>query len=322
MELNLHQKVLAYAALHEDEEATISYKMHDSETRAMLNYIRTKKEFDDLVKKFKEDPKKVLAYIRINMFNILKDQPDEEERLDDYIPDYFDLMCMLDEHAFPSTGNKVYNGTPEYVMDGLSDMGSDKHVESIDRYGRDKIKVNKREIFEKAQELFKEVYQTGGISKKNIHDKIQQWIRKNIPYDHLNHAKPLGAVSVPLELICKPQAPLGVCRHIALYEQVLSQAFGLTSLLLKCKLNGIPHVANLSRIDRKWYLKDPTNPLRVKGRKKMCLVEIPEKHIDLNKNIYEWTVNDDKGVRLYRSRNNMYYRIDRSHRKKGSKVLS
>lgn len=313
MILNIHQKVLAYAALYNDDNAIISYKSGTDGGRTFERVINSDKQAKELILKFRKNPKDVLAVFRNNMLAIARDsniKPNErEERLHRYMEDWWNLMCALDKAAFPSTGNKLYTNVPEYVPDNLSDMGSDPSIDDKSRSAREKIHIRKMEIFKQAYELFMKIFGTGVLNKKLITQKVAIWVYKELPYDK----KLLGGIfgfgrSVPLDCY-RSTDPTAVCRHHALYTQVLNQAFGLTSRLLKCSLDGESHAANLVRLDKQWYLLDSTNPIKVNGKPQVCLAPLPQQEIDINRQTYTWHVKHDGGIRAYMSRNNMHYRI-------------
>jgi transglutaminase-like putative cysteine protease len=135
-----------------------------------------------------------------------------------------------------------------------------------------------------------------------------------MPYDYqkINPYPNLGK-SV---LITEPfDRKLAVCRHHALYTQVLLQSFGITSRLLKCNLGvgqekGEPHACNLVRVNGKWSILDATNPEVNKGVGEVFLTPIPGTDIDTNKYNYTWQVQCKKGqdIRTYQSRHNMFYK--------------
>ncbi|MBI2558080.1 hypothetical protein HYW20_02050 [Candidatus Woesearchaeota archaeon] len=310
--LNLHQRVLAYGALNDDEKAVISYSIGKGGEKILQKLISTDEEFDRLVQKFRRYPKDVLAYLRLNMLSIMTGRnlsPSEKlDRLHRYLRDYFELMCILDREAFPSTGNKVYNYVPTYVPDNLSDMGSDPNIDEKMRSGREKIEVTKMDMFVESEDLFFEIFSKGLVDKKEIVMKVAYWVYKHLPYDYKRRGGFFGAVSVPLVRFKSPD-PTAVCRHQALFTQVLNQALGLTSRLLKCNMDGESHVCNLVRLDYQWYLLDVTNPISIKGKAHICLVPVPQRDFDLNKNTYVWKVTHDRGARTYTSRSNMYFRI-------------
>ncbi len=309
MNLTTHQRALAFGALYYDEMALNAYQFDKNHRERRLEKVIEKdSELECLINRFKEDQKNILALLRRNMMNIMLDQRltsfERSTRLERYWPDYFAFMILLDRRAFPSSNGQVYNHVPEYIPDRLSDMGIDPRINQNLRINREKIEVRKKDIFEKAKSLFFEVYKTGRWNKEEFVDKIATWIYKNVEYDFDNMYKGFGKGSITLDELKK-----GVCRHHALYAQVLNQAFGLTSRLLKCEYNGIPHAANLVRVNGMWNLLDVTNPVTVGGEEYTCFFPIAERSIDLNRDSYDWTVVDDQGVRNYKSRNNMCFRI-------------
>jgi hypothetical protein len=313
MKLNFHQRVLAYAALYNDNSAVISYNISKDGGREFERVINSDKQANKLILKFKKNPKDVLAVFRNNMLAIAKDpridSSGRENRLHRYMEDWWDLMCALDKSAFPSTGNKLYTFVPLYVPDNLSDMGSDPRIDEKLRSEREKIHIRKKKIFKQSYDLFMEIFGTGVLNKKLIAQKVAIWVYKEIPYDK----KFLGGIfgmgkSIPLDFF-KSKDPTAACRHHALYTQVLNQAFGLTSRLLKCNLNGESHAANLVRLDNQWYLLDSTNPMKVSGKVQVCLSPISQREIDINRHNYTWQVKHDGGIRTYESRNNMFFRI-------------
>ncbi|MDO8467408.1 MAG: transglutaminase-like domain-containing protein [Nanoarchaeota archaeon] len=311
MNLNIHQQSLAFGALYEDEDAVTSYTFDRAKLKNLEKCLANNSEASLLVKKFRDDPKQILALLRRNMFSIMNDpkilEGERFDRLERYIPDYFDLMILLDKTAFPSTGNRIYNFVPDYIPEGFSDMGADFVLDERSRLGREKIEVRKELIFNQARRLFADIYSTGRMSKGEIVEKIANWVYRKINYDHFSGGVQFGRKSVRLDEFLSKE--IGVCRHYALTTQVLNQAFGLTSRLMKCDSNGGAHAANLVRTDGAWSLLDVTSPLIVKGKQYVCLFPLPEKDIDLNKNIYNWGVRDDNGEREYITRNNMYFRI-------------
>jgi hypothetical protein len=122
-----------------------------------------------------------------------------------------------------------------------------------------------------------------------------------MPYDRVNFGNEMGSNSVMLQYFVEPEdGPKAVCRHQALYTQVLLQAFGMTSRLLKCYLGGGAHAANLVRINYQWHILDTTNDI---------FEPIEDEEIDLNNNDYTWCVESDGAIFEYISRKDMYFRI-------------
>lgn len=325
-DLDFHKAVLGYGMLREKDNNTTDYQIDQYGNRLLNKASRT--EIPLLVDRFKKDPKKILGIGRNNILEIMRDtrlsEQERKERVKRYVNAFLDLQIKLDHEAFPPS-DEVKRGVPGYIPDGLSDMGSDDETDASKR-SREKIRIDKKKIFEQSKdfiyETFSRDYQNYNLEqiKKDIIAKVAYYVYATMPYNYREPEKKsiydaLGARSITVSEIRDQK--LAVCRHHALYTQVLLQTFGITSRLLKCNLNASdgfgaePHVANLVRINGKWYLLDVTNPDEEKGHWKIFTVPLPEKHIDLNNQSYEWIGRKTKNNKVYKykSRNNMYYRI-------------
>lgn len=321
-DLSLQESVIALGMLNGDKTNTTRYNM-DSSGLKKVNSIEAR-DVQGLIEKFRKDPKTILAIGRENIFAINQDtnlsEYERNDRLKRYIKAFLTLQIKLDRLAFPPNPGNIIKGIPNYIPDGLSDMGSDDRTDPLVR-DREKIRIDKSKIYEQANELFEKVFSasTKDMSSTSIKKFIVKWVNyfvyTNMPYDWKNFGPTDSKKSLTLDSIFDEK--LAVCRHQALYTQVLLQAFGLTSRLMKCNVDfddgdgSEAHVANLVRIDSKWYLLDVTNPIVNNGEAKMFIKPIQESQIDLNNNTYSWIFNSDSGKkRNYRSRNNMYYRIN------------
>ncbi len=105
-----------------------------------------------------------------------------------------------------------------------------------------------------------------------------------------------------------------------MYSQVLLQAFGLTTRLLKCDVDlaGTKgrHVANLVRVNGEWFIVDSTNPDVDSGDiNTMFLKPIGHGDIDTTRKNYTWKVPHGDPINVltftYTSHNEMYSRIKR-----------
>lgn len=323
----LQERVLAYAMLHEKKDHVIrytlsgQYRMHKKASDA---------EISQLVEKFRTNPKDCLGIARLNLFAIQRDcnvgRVEMEQRLSRYIDAFISLQIKLDRMAFPPSP-AVIRRVPKYVPDGLTDMGSDDELDPKNR-GREKIRVDKRKIFTQAKKLLQEIYSMDisrlnlenpddlGKLKRYIIERIAHFVYTEMPYDYKNQGSGRNALrSISADEFFKQH--LAVCRHHALYTQVLMQMFGLTSRLLKCdaqfgSTNASPHASNLVRINNQWHLLDVTNPDFDNGRSEIFLRPIPEKDIDLNARVYRWEFQRKQYGRkdTYTSRNNMYFRLN------------
>lgn len=327
--LTLQEGALGSGMLYRAEDATTSYEQRGKLRIHTASF--TPNEYEALVREFRHDPFPRLAFARENLLSIMKDQrltPEKRrERLERYIDAFISLNIKLDKDAFPPSDH-VYRGVPRYVPDGLSDMGSDPNPDQTGR-SREKIRINKAEILEKAKPLIFEVLSkelpssvTSEQRKKWITESVAHFVYNSMPYNHDNgklHSM-YGSDSVVLTDIAHEK--LAVCRHHALMTQVLLQSFGISSRLIKSELviNGNnlgPHANNIVRMDGNWYIIDTTNPERNSDRKssKVFIRRLPEKQIDTNMNNYEWDFDlSDGEKRGYITHSNMFYRI-RDNRK-------
>lgn len=266
--LSLQERVLAGAALRQVGSATIDYALSASGNRVHDN------QFDDnaaatLVNRFRADPKSSLGYLRQNLLAINQDKhlstPQRQERLGRYWDAYTDLTVKLDRAAFAETDSgAVHLGVPDYIPDGLVDMGSNPSTDPRYRGGRDQIKVDKAAIYKKYRSTLLEIFSTdytnvpSSAAKRHMAKTLMQAIYFTLPYDKGRAARDNGPRTSGITHLHEMSE--GVCRHQALTYQVLAQACGLTSRLVKCHMDGERHAANATRIDYQWYFIDVTNP--------------------------------------------------------------
>ncbi len=324
VELSTQEAALAFAMMHDSKTNIIDYSIGDG-----YKYVNSmnESELPELASKFKNNPKDCLGYARTNILNIKRNKPDHKEDLDKrvarYVEAFLDLQIKIDKEAYPPD-DVVRNFVPTYIPDNLTDMGSDGRVNPFERGSREKIRVNKKEIFDKAKDFIIGLYEVDTTNmnlndwKKFVIKNVAKFVYDSMPYNHSNQMpKAINNRSIRLEEIVEQK--LAVCRHHALVTQVLLQSFGLTSRLLKCDLDlqdgtGFgPHAANLVRIDFEWYILDSTNPQRLVDHGEVYLAPIEDKTIDLNTKSYAWKVSPSSGVkeRVYKSRNNMYFKISK-----------
>lgn len=322
--LTLQQRVLGRGMLSGNENSTLDYAIQGGDRVHAVSFGG--EDFLQLAAKIENDPKEVFAFGRLNLFGIMNDPnlPVEERpsRTKRYVDAYLDLLVKLDQAAFsPTPGDEVMSGVPSYVMDGLSDLGSDGNT--VDRLrSREKIRVDKKELFEKSKDLFYNIF-TYDIPKNRTQDQIKKWIIKNVgahvsrnmPYDFDDKGiQEWGGRSIGLHESIEKK--LAQCRHQALASQVLLQAMGIESRLVKSDVDygdgkGFgPHVNNIVRVEGRWYLFDSTAPERDNNNEwKDCMWPIPDENIDLASNRYVWEIQVGDRKRTYKSRNNMYWRI-------------
>lgn len=319
--LTIQQEALLRGMMQKNGKAVTEYAIDKHGNRA-YSEAPSAEQIRNFLEQFKGDPKEFLAYARENLFSIMKDAKlpveKKKERVRRYIDAYFDLMIRIDRKTFPPSG-QVCQGVPKYVTDGLSDMGSDPKTDPQGR-GREKIRVDKKKIFEQSKEMFYQIFSQDmtGVDSDRLKDYIVKYVSyfvfAKMPYDRVN-ADPFRGADRSIRLHESADKQLAVCRHHALYAQVLLQAFGLTSRLLKCDVDFgkgySAHVANLVRINHKWYLLDVTNAdVGKNGQGETFMRELPERDIDVKRQAHEWELRRNNGeIWKYRSRDNMFYRI-------------
>jgi len=317
MKLSLQQKVLWYWALYNDDTSGISYQKDAAGTKSLSKTLRTKEEEIQLLKKFYDDPKTVLAYCRSTLKRIASDtklsDTEKKERSERYIGQYLDFIIQLDKEAFVHDPKKIYDWIPDYIPDGFVDMWSDYRLDTNFRNNREKIIVRKNDIFWKERELLYKILSSPSMSKKDMISHIFYEVSKK-EYNHNVAKNWLWWKSINLDKIIDDD--LLVCRHKALLFQILAQACWFTSRLLKCDVffppnTKGPHAANLIRLDNKRYLLDATiwTITTNENKKKYCIVPIPQNEIDLNTHKYDREIETNNKKLEYTSRNNLFYQI-------------
>ena len=259
----------------------------------------------------------------------MKKEGKTEAEIKKYIGEYLQAQIYLDHKAFPPD-DVVRSGIPAYIPDGLSDMGSDKEVDEKKRGGREKIRVDKEKMFENSLDNFYTLFTTEfpptltqKDKEKKITEAVSRHIFNKIKYDYQNDLAAIHGGNQSINIGQIEELNLGVCRHHALDTQVMLQALGIDSRLLKSdfvdsKGNSLgAHANNLVHIEDQWYLLDTTNPEYsddTAHTPTVFIKPLSEKIIDLNAKKYTWELpvtgpDGSKSKRKYVSRNNMFYRI-------------
>lgn len=316
MDLSLNQQTLWYAALYKDPSAPVDYKL-SATSKTLLKYINTEKEKKDLLAEFNQKPTETLSYCRKALQHIARDQRlsdrERQDRIKRYVKQYLDMIIKLDQSSFPHDATKVLQWVPSYIPDKFVDMWSDYILADQHRVGREKITIDKTTIFADAAEVLTEILSHPTMLQWEIVNRLYYYVAKQ-PYSQATiYAN--NRHSIPLDHFVKNDGM--VCRHKALLFQVLAQACGIWSQLLKCDLsfgNGHTeaHAANIVSLDNKLFLVDATNPLKTKTWDVYyAITPITEHAVNTNTNRYTWTINSDKLTtsRTYVSRNNMYYQM-------------
>ena len=309
---------------------SVDYAVVPGETKKLRFVEPSLVEYQRLIANFRNEPKQACAIVRQNLINIVRDEklsePDRKDRLNRYMEGYLELIPLLDNQAFPpDSRTTVHQGVPAYIPDGLSDMGGDHTIDERARK-REKIRVVKSESYKKAMpDLVDAIWNLRNSEVDPGSDEAKEYLAKhvlavvkiNMPYDHENHAVMPRNRSVGLHEFVDTGSAVSVCRHIAMESQIRLQALGVQSRLLKCDLDGGAHVANLIRINYRWNIADPTNPEAdpdnpTYGRvliKPIRLNEDPDQtwRFDVFRRDSDGELSTKE--RVYRSRNNMFYRI-------------
>jgi hypothetical protein len=330
------EDALLYAMYHKDSMITVTGQGEEGRHWDTANW-------QQLVQEYKNDPKDKIGLARQAIIHIHLDTNLDEihksERIKDHVDALLKLIIQLDAEAFPDD-TTVSSGIPDYIPDGFIDMGADDEI-NPDRRGREQIRVEKQALFDQSQDLLYTLFTNPDLAKlDSASDNVKKWMIENIanyiyremPYDHAQNGPETGDI-VPLHDIRTNKNT--VCRHHALYGQIMFQIMGLTSRLLKTNVDfgrgkSEAHANNLVRVNKKWRLIDITNPEADERQQtkdgtpygRFFVRPIPEENIDLNTNTYEWEFNDvktwnptkrkiEQKTYSYQSRNNMYHRIEK-----------
>lgn len=324
-ELTIQENALAYGMLNEKADSTTNY-VEEKGHRMHQNYKLQENDTGLLVEKFRSNPKDCLALARENLLAISADKRidknERKDRVSRYLDAYFELIIKLDSLAFPPS-QEIKSGIPEYIPNGLVDMGSESSYEAALRT-REKIVIDKKEIFNQSKDLLQDIFSTdlsyldSSQLKNYFILRVATYVYEKMPYSY--DKKVPETRSVPISDIRNRN--LSVCRHHAIYAQVLMQTMGLTSRLMKCDVkfgdnhDFSSHASNLIRNNYDWYLLDVTNPdikkisndLDKKGE--VFLRKLNEKSINLNEKQYNWEFQrNDGNINQYKTRNNMHYYI-------------
>lgn len=221
----------------------------------------------ELVTTFRENPVQSLAHVRQELYALYQ-QPNlsEQERtelLERYLPAYASLIITLDHEAFGATDDgTAHRGVPDYISDGFIDMGREPSLDSLRRNGRDQIRVDKAAILKKYNGTLMDVFTAyhtttdRPLTEGQVVARLLLATFNDMPYDYESYNN--NGSSVDAGVVNLHKLNKGVCRHKVLIYQVLAQACGLESRLLKCHVNGGRHAANATFFDGHWYLTDPT----------------------------------------------------------------
>ena len=320
--LSVNERALAFAMLRNESNSIIQYQVDASDGRRVVPSL-SDDSWPTLVNKFKSDPKDAIATARLNIFSIQQDtqlsEPDRTARIERYVRAFLDLQIKLDIAAFPNV-DVPQGGVPAYIPHDLIDMGSDRGQDPK-RRSREMLHVDKRRMF--AQTIKNIIKYFGTPNENSSSDASKLDVVKNVaalvynamPYDNASAATytaSKGVVGVHEAF----NERLALCRHHALYTQVMLQSLGITSRLFKCELDagkGVfeSHAANLVRINSKWHILDSTNPDNTAGIGEIFILPLNVADADAaTLNGKEWShVRNNGHTWKYRHRNDMYWTI-------------
>lgn len=333
--LTLQERALATGMLHHIGDAALNYTVAADGALSHQNPEFTGGNFAQLTEKFRADPKEPLGWARESLFAIGQDTRLSADKRKDRLGRYLDAFCKLNlklDHAVfpPSEPGKVHKGVPDYLPDGFIDMGSDPTLRE-DKRSREQIMLDKAEVFKKYRKDILEIFSNPMIAKSDNDTKkrlivthLMLGIYTRMPYAYDDKGRPannLGGGKVAISSLSE-----GVCRHQAFAFQTLAQFFGISSRLFKNKISSQrqdgtwsypeAHVANLVRINGKWFVADVTQPDRVNDGKgnvewRPGVFKIAQPPKQGEEPLYEGTLKYSGKKKRYQTRTNSYWRVER-----------
>ncbi|NCU38118.1 hypothetical protein EOL96_03635 [Candidatus Saccharibacteria bacterium] len=244
----------------------VSHVLDDISENILPGGLETN-EAHELVTAFRENPVQSLAHVRQELCALYQ-QPNlgEQERtelLTRHLRNYASLIVTLDHEAFGATDDgTVHRGVPGYIPDRFIDMGRNPSLDSQRRDGRDQIRIDKAAIINRYNDTLMDVFTAyhtttnTPLTEGQIVTRLLLAAFNDIPYDYESYNN--NGSSVDAGVVNLHELSKGLCRHKVLIYEVLAQACGLESRLLKCHVNGGRHAANATFFDGHWYLTDPT----------------------------------------------------------------
>ncbi|MBI2103830.1 transglutaminase domain-containing protein, partial [Candidatus Woesebacteria bacterium] len=220
----------------------------------LKEWVGSKKGSED-VDEYKRDPIRYAADNARFLEEAFSTQAITEERRNKLLDKYLSLIIKYDRQAWKPF-DEPKNGYPEYLSDGFSNLGSDVEVDSKKRWGREKLNVDKAEIFSQSRDFL----------RKTIADALDDLEKvkavASYVYNNIRYGDPFALIPEGQSIVISKYLDegLGVCRHQAMYTQVLLQTLGVRSMLFPNKLNGGKHLSNLVLIGDTWFLLDVTSP--------------------------------------------------------------
>lgn len=256
------QRVLANSMLrHLGAKATLDY-IHMPGQRYPMHAQFDERDFEHLRDRFVRQPQQTLAKARESLMAINTDnrlsENQRSSRLDRYMQAYFNLVLTLDHAVFPNTPlGRCIQGSLHYIPDGYIDMGRNPGA-------REQISIDKAKIFDKhyyeLKELLSVDFSNMDVASQEacLADNLSYLVANKMRYNKKVVQRMNGIV--PLHSMNE-----GVCRHQALEFQVLAQAIGLQSRIMKCQATFDDqgpggHAVNVVRTGDRWTLYDISVP--------------------------------------------------------------
>jgi hypothetical protein len=186
----------------------------------------------------------------------------EPLRRERYVRAAVELEILMDQQIWSNGDGRVYRGIPSYLMNGYTDMGT--MPSSTVRAGREKIKVDKKEIFERLVQCKREAIALEAAGMETL-ARFYEVVRGDIEFDEQgveSMSREYGNESIVLsEYLDKG---MGVCRHLSIFYQLYLQEAGIDSQVVKGNLRFYVfsgrHAWNIIQIEDQVALVDVTHP--------------------------------------------------------------
>lgn len=186
----------------------------------------------------------------------------EPGRSDRYVRAAVELEILMDQENWTKGDGTVYRGIPPYLMNGYTDMGT--LPSPTERNGREKIKVDKKEMKEHLVESKRE-----GVAATEpgvaLLTRFYESVRRDIEFNEQGVEKlsrEHGNESIVLSEYL--EKGMGVCRHLSIFFQLYLQEAGIDSRVVKGNLRFYVfsgrHAWNLVRLGEQEALVDVTHP--------------------------------------------------------------
>jgi len=255
-QLTAQQASLARSvALGDDDYLDRSY-YEDPATGKRIAYELERNELTEFASSWKIQPVGCIRAMNRAIGRIA-----ESARKERYVRAAVDLEILMDRQSRTEPTGRVYQGIPEYLMNGYTDMGSLASV--TERNGREKIKVDKEHVRGRLLACKRRVVATG--APEGLLAQYYDAVRRDIKFNERGVDKLLqeyGDQSIALSKYL--DMGLGVCRHLSIFYQLYLQEAGIESHLIKGDLKFYVfsgrHAWNIARVGKRVALVDVTHP--------------------------------------------------------------